>query len=148
MADRGRLSPHPAAEVYEVGASNLGHVILYSVLNQQEGLLCDRAYYPADDMQARAAAARLPGCSCGGGRGGGGGGGCLGGSGGGARLRPVPQLGPSALLPQVSASSSGAWPPTGRLACLSPPASPHPHARRRCWRSTAGGCLAWSRAAR
>ncbi len=34
-----------------VGASNLGHIILYSVLNQQEGLLCDRAYYPADDMQ-------------------------------------------------------------------------------------------------
>ncbi|KAI3428063.1 hypothetical protein D9Q98_006447 [Chlorella vulgaris] len=39
-------------EIYEVGASNLGHIILYSVLNQQEGLLCDRAYYPADDMQA------------------------------------------------------------------------------------------------
>jgi hypothetical protein len=34
-----------------VGASNLGHIILYGILNQQQGLLCDRAYYPADDMQ-------------------------------------------------------------------------------------------------
>ncbi|KAL4447381.1 hypothetical protein ABPG77_007414 [Micractinium sp. CCAP 211/92] len=39
-------------EIYEVGASNLGHIILYSILNQQEGLLCDRAYYPGEDMQA------------------------------------------------------------------------------------------------
>lgn len=38
--------PHPTA----VGASNLGHVILYSILNQQEGLLCDRAYFPGTDM--------------------------------------------------------------------------------------------------
>lgn len=33
-------------EIYEVGASNLGHIILYSILNQQPGLLCDRAYFP------------------------------------------------------------------------------------------------------
>ncbi len=33
-------------EVYEVGASNLGHIILYGILNKQEGLLCDRAYFP------------------------------------------------------------------------------------------------------
>lgn len=39
-----------AAEVYEVGASNLGHVILYTVLNEREGLLCDRSYLPAPDM--------------------------------------------------------------------------------------------------
>ncbi|GAB4820873.1 hypothetical protein N2152v2_007919 [Parachlorella kessleri] len=39
-------------EIYEVGASNLGHIILYSLLNQQEGLLCDRAYFPGDDMKA------------------------------------------------------------------------------------------------
>lgn len=38
-------------EVYEVGASNLGHIILYGLLNQHEGLLCDRAYMPADDMK-------------------------------------------------------------------------------------------------
>lgn len=39
-------------EIYEVGASNLGHIILYGLLNQNEGLLCDRAYYPAADMAA------------------------------------------------------------------------------------------------
>lgn len=33
-------------EIYEVGASNLGHIILYGILNQQDGLLCDRAYFP------------------------------------------------------------------------------------------------------
>lgn len=38
-------------EIYEVGASNLGHIILYTLLNTQEGLLCDRAYYPADDAK-------------------------------------------------------------------------------------------------
>ena len=43
-----------------VGASNLGHIILYSLLTQREGLLCDRAYYPGDDMQVGA-------CSGGGG---------------------------------------------------------------------------------
>lgn len=39
-------------EVYEVGSSNMGHIMLYSVLNAQEGLLCDRAYLPAPDMKA------------------------------------------------------------------------------------------------
>eukprot|EP00898_Chlorokybus_atmophyticus_P001515 jgi/Chlat1/2364/Chrsp17S02639 len=39
-------------EVYEVGASNLGHIVLYTVLNEEEGLLCDRSYMPADDMVA------------------------------------------------------------------------------------------------
>jgi hypothetical protein len=33
-------------EIYEVGASNLGHIILYTVLNRAQGLLCDRAYFP------------------------------------------------------------------------------------------------------
>lgn len=37
-------------EVYEVGASNLGHIILYSILNAQTGQLCDRAYLPAPDL--------------------------------------------------------------------------------------------------
>lgn len=38
-------------EIYEVGASNLGHIILYGLLNQQDGLLCDRSYFPADDLK-------------------------------------------------------------------------------------------------
>ncbi|CAI5488388.1 unnamed protein product [Closterium sp. Naga37s-1] len=37
-------------EVYEVGASNLGHIILYTVLNQAEGVMCDRAYFVDEDM--------------------------------------------------------------------------------------------------
>ena len=37
-------------EVYEVGAANLGHIILYSILNVQPRQLCDRAYLPAPDL--------------------------------------------------------------------------------------------------
>jgi radical SAM family uncharacterized protein/radical SAM-linked protein len=37
-------------EIYEVGASNLGHIILYSILNTQPRQLCDRAYLPASDL--------------------------------------------------------------------------------------------------
>ncbi|NBP98869.1 MAG: hypothetical protein EBU51_04740, partial [Synechococcaceae bacterium WB6_3A_227] len=44
-------------EVYEVGASNLGHIILYSILNAQPRQLCDRAYLPAQDLAARLRAA-------------------------------------------------------------------------------------------
>jgi radical SAM family uncharacterized protein len=39
--------------VYEVGASNLGHIILYSILNAQPRQLCDRAYLPATDLAQR-----------------------------------------------------------------------------------------------
>ncbi len=39
-------------EVYEVGASNLGHIILYNILNAQPRSLCDRAYLPAPDLAA------------------------------------------------------------------------------------------------
>ncbi|MGC6483887.1 MAG: TIGR03960 family B12-binding radical SAM protein [Synechococcus sp.] len=40
-------------EIYEVGASNLGHIILYSILNAVPGQLCDRAYLPAPDLASR-----------------------------------------------------------------------------------------------
>ena len=40
-------------EIYEVGSSNLGHIILYSILNAVPGQLCDRAYLPAADLAAR-----------------------------------------------------------------------------------------------
>ncbi len=40
-------------ELYEVGASNLGHIILYGILNRLPGQLCDRAYLPAADLAAR-----------------------------------------------------------------------------------------------
>ncbi|WP_366524959.1 TIGR03960 family B12-binding radical SAM protein [Acaryochloris sp. IP29b_bin.137] len=40
-------------EVYEVGASNLGHIILYNILNAQPRQLCDRAYLPAADLATK-----------------------------------------------------------------------------------------------
>lgn len=40
-------------EIYEVGSSNLGHIILYSILNAVPGQLCDRAYLPAADLATR-----------------------------------------------------------------------------------------------
>ena len=40
-------------EIYEVGSSNLGHIILYSILNAVPGQLCDRAYLPAPDLAER-----------------------------------------------------------------------------------------------
>ena len=43
-------------ELYEVGASNVGHIVLYTVLNQTPGTSCDRCYLPADDMVALMAA--------------------------------------------------------------------------------------------
>lgn len=47
-------------EVYEVGASNLGHIILYSILNAQPRQLCDRAYLPAPDLTAKLQATQTP----------------------------------------------------------------------------------------
>jgi radical SAM family uncharacterized protein/radical SAM-linked protein len=47
-------------EVYEVGASNLGHILLYSILNALPGQLCDRAYLPAADLAERLRQRRLP----------------------------------------------------------------------------------------
>ncbi|MFQ3679287.1 MAG: TIGR03960 family B12-binding radical SAM protein [Pseudanabaenaceae cyanobacterium] len=47
-------------EVYEVGASNLGHVILYSILNDRPDWLCDRAYLPGPDLAAKLRATGTP----------------------------------------------------------------------------------------
>jgi radical SAM family uncharacterized protein/radical SAM-linked protein len=47
-------------EVYEVGASNLGHIILYSILNAQPRQLCDRAYLPGPDLAAKLRATNTP----------------------------------------------------------------------------------------
>ncbi len=47
-------------EVYEVGASNLGHIILYSILNTQPRQLCDRAYLPAADLAAKLRETQTP----------------------------------------------------------------------------------------
>ncbi|MBD2147957.1 TIGR03960 family B12-binding radical SAM protein [Sphaerospermopsis sp. FACHB-1194] len=47
-------------EVYEVGASNLGHIILYNILNVQPNQLCDRAYLPAPDLGAKLRNNQIP----------------------------------------------------------------------------------------
>ncbi|MEI6430349.1 MAG: hypothetical protein WCO45_18495 [Pseudanabaena sp. ELA607] len=40
-------------EIYEVGASNLWHIILYSIINSKHEQLCDRAYLPAPDLSTK-----------------------------------------------------------------------------------------------
>ena len=40
-------------EIYEVGSSNTGHIILYSILNSVPGQLCDRSYLPGPDLAER-----------------------------------------------------------------------------------------------
>ncbi|MEL6853886.1 MAG: TIGR03960 family B12-binding radical SAM protein [Cyanobacteria bacterium J06607_13] len=47
-------------EIYEVGASNLGHIILYSILNAQPRQLCDRAYLPAADLAQQLKESNIP----------------------------------------------------------------------------------------
>ncbi len=47
-------------EIYEVGASNLGHIILYNILNVQPRQLCDRAYLPATDLATKLRATQTP----------------------------------------------------------------------------------------
>ncbi len=47
-------------EIYEVGSSNLGHIILYSILNAQPRQLCDRAYLPAADLCEKLRSTQTP----------------------------------------------------------------------------------------
>lgn len=47
-------------EVYEVGASNLGHIILYNIINAQPQQLCDRTYLPAADLSAKLRETNIP----------------------------------------------------------------------------------------
>ncbi|MFW6358550.1 MAG: TIGR03960 family B12-binding radical SAM protein [Chroococcales cyanobacterium] len=47
-------------EVYEVGASNLGHIILYNIINAQSKQLCDRTYLPAPDLAAKLRETQTP----------------------------------------------------------------------------------------
>ena len=37
-------------DMYEVAISNLGHRILYHILNKKENFLCDRTYAPSSDF--------------------------------------------------------------------------------------------------
>ena len=47
-------------DLYELGASNLGHIILYNILNGQPRQLCDRAYLPAPDLTAKLRETQTP----------------------------------------------------------------------------------------
>jgi radical SAM family uncharacterized protein/radical SAM-linked protein len=47
-------------EVYEVGASNLGHIILYNIINAQPQQSCDRTYLPAPDLAAKLRSTQTP----------------------------------------------------------------------------------------
>jgi len=47
-------------EVYEVGASNLGHIILYNIINAQPRQMCDRSYLPAPDLAEKMRATNTP----------------------------------------------------------------------------------------
>ena len=47
-------------EVYEVRASNQGHIILYNILNSHSRQLCDRAYLPAPDLAQKLRATDTP----------------------------------------------------------------------------------------
>ncbi|MDR1797910.1 MAG: TIGR03960 family B12-binding radical SAM protein [Clostridiales Family XIII bacterium] len=47
-------------DLYEIGMSYTGLQILYGLLNQQEGVLCERAFAPAADMEKALADAGAP----------------------------------------------------------------------------------------
>jgi radical SAM family uncharacterized protein len=47
-------------DLYEIGMSNLALPILYDLLNQQPGVLCERVFAPWTDMAAALRAAALP----------------------------------------------------------------------------------------
>ncbi|MEL4898526.1 TIGR03960 family B12-binding radical SAM protein [Crocosphaera sp. Alani8] len=47
-------------EVYELGASNLGHIILYNIINAQPRQLCDRTYLPAPDLAQKLRETQTP----------------------------------------------------------------------------------------
>ncbi|MDR0818166.1 MAG: TIGR03960 family B12-binding radical SAM protein [Oscillospiraceae bacterium] len=47
-------------DTYEIGMSNLGIQILYSVLNNMDGVSCERCFAPWDDMARELKSANLP----------------------------------------------------------------------------------------
>ncbi|RUM87681.1 MAG: TIGR03960 family B12-binding radical SAM protein [Thermodesulfatator sp.] len=47
-------------DLYEIGMSHLGLLILYLILNSREGFLADRAFAPARDMEAELRSRGLP----------------------------------------------------------------------------------------
>lgn len=47
-------------DLYELGMSNFGLKILYQIINDRQGMMCDRSYAPQEDMEALMRADHLP----------------------------------------------------------------------------------------
>lgn len=47
-------------DLYEIGMSHLGSLIMYHLLNEQENILCERCFAPATDMEQAMEQAGLP----------------------------------------------------------------------------------------
>lgn len=47
-------------EIYEIGASNVGHIILYNILNTMPDQLCDRVYLPGADLAHKLRTTQTP----------------------------------------------------------------------------------------
>lgn len=47
-------------DLYEIGVSNFGHKLLYSLINNHPDYMCDRAYAPAKDMFAQLKENNMP----------------------------------------------------------------------------------------
>lgn len=47
-------------DLYEIGMSHLGSLIMYHLLNEQENILCERCFAPAADMEQAMEQAGLP----------------------------------------------------------------------------------------
>lgn len=47
-------------DIYEIGMSNLGLQILYSILNKREDTACERVYAPAGDMETKMREENIP----------------------------------------------------------------------------------------
>ena len=47
-------------DTYEIGMSNIGMRILYGVMNEMEGVWCERVFAPWGDMEAEMRAHGLP----------------------------------------------------------------------------------------
>lgn len=47
-------------DTYEIGMSNLGMKILYGIMNEMEGVWCERVFAPWSDMEAEMRSAKIP----------------------------------------------------------------------------------------
>ncbi len=63
MKDKARVDTRVAfcfPDTYEIGMSNLGMRILYGVMNNMEGVWCERCFHPWGDMEAEMRKAAMP----------------------------------------------------------------------------------------